>query len=65
MICPYNNFGKCDWENCAARMYIKDPSNSYYLMRVCAIAYNGGTVPAKQLCHIGPQQMEGENGKRY
>lgn len=46
MICPYNGFKKCDWENCAARMYVKDPKNgSGYLMRVCAIAYNGGEAP--------------------
>lgn len=47
MICPYNNFKQCNWETCAARMYVKDPANSAYLMRVCAIAYNGGSIPAQ------------------
>lgn len=45
MICPYNGFKKCDWENCAARMLVKDQSRSGHLMRVCAIAYNGGDSP--------------------
>lgn len=45
MICPYNGFKKCDWENCAARMWVKDSSNSRYWMKVCAIAYNGGHAP--------------------
>ena len=41
MICPYNGFKECDWENCAARMYVKNPVSGYH-MKVCAIAYNGG-----------------------
>lgn len=46
MICPYNGFKECDWENCAARMYVKDLKHgSGYLMRVCAIAYKGGEAP--------------------
>ena len=45
MTCPYNGFKKCDWDNCAARMYVKDLSSSKYLMKVCAIAYNGGDAP--------------------
>ena len=45
MICPYNGFKRCDWENCAARMWISDKHNPRYLMRVCAIAYNGGAAP--------------------
>ena len=45
MICPYNGFKKCDWENCAARMLVKDQSRSGHLMKVCAIAYNGGDAP--------------------
>ena len=44
MICPYNGFKECDWENCAARMYVDNPCRSGYQMKVCAIAYNGGTV---------------------
>lgn len=47
MICPYNNFKKCDWENCAVRMWVRDLKNNGYLMRVCAIAYNGG-VPRNE-----------------
>ena len=47
MICPYNGFKECDWENCAARMYVKDPLSARYYMKVCAIAYNGG-VPQPQ-----------------
>lgn len=45
MICPYNGFKKCDWENCAARMLVKDQSRTGRLMKVCAIAYNGGDSP--------------------
>ena len=45
MICPYNGFKECDWEKCAARMLVKDIMNSGCLMRVCAIAYNGGEAP--------------------
>lgn len=45
MICPYNGFKKCDWENCAARMMVRDPTRSGYMMKVCAIAYNGGEAP--------------------
>lgn len=44
MICPYNGFKECDWENCAARMYVKDPLSARCYLKVCAIAYNGGIV---------------------
>lgn len=46
MICPYNGFKQCDWENCAARMWVKDEKRGYgYIMKVCAIAYKGGEAP--------------------
>lgn len=45
MICPYNGFKECDWEDCAARMYVKDPCRNNTFMKVCAIAYNGGEAP--------------------
>lgn len=45
MKCPYNGFKECDWENCAARMWVADKSNRGYVMKVCAIAYNGGYAP--------------------
>lgn len=46
MICPYNGFRECDWENCAARMYVTDKKHGLgHIMRVCAIAYNGGEAP--------------------
>lgn len=46
MICPYNGFKECDWDNCAARMYVKDMKHGPgYIMKVCAIAYNGGVPP--------------------
>ena len=45
MICPYNGFKECKWEECAARMYVKSQVQSGVVMRVCAIAYNGGNVP--------------------
>ena len=44
LICPYNGFKKCDWEKCAARMWVRSPKDGY-MMRVCAIAYNGGSAP--------------------
>lgn len=44
MICPYNGFKECDCNECAARMWVKDPLRIGYLMLVCAIAYNGGAV---------------------
>ena len=44
MVCPYKGFSSCDWERCAARMYVKDPTSIYTYMKVCAIAYNGGTL---------------------
>lgn len=46
LVCPYNGFKECKWEDCAARMYVKDPTKNGYMMRVCAIAYNGGNVPS-------------------
>ena len=45
MICPYNGFKECKWSECAARMYVKDPTDRGYMMKVCAIAYNGGQAP--------------------
>lgn len=46
MICPYNGFKECNWEKCAARMYVKDISKAGgYFMKVCAIAYSGGEAP--------------------
>ena len=45
MLCPYNGFNECEWEECAARMLVKDISPYGYLMKVCAIAYNGGQAP--------------------
>lgn len=45
MMCPYRNFKECDWNNCAARMYIKSLARSYEVMRVCALAYNGAPLP--------------------
>ena len=49
MICPYNGFKKCDWKECAARMYVQDPTEKHCYMKVCAIAYNGGTIhPANE-----------------
>lgn len=53
MICPYNNFKECDWEHCAARMLVKDPTTSGYMMKVCAIAYNGGSIPERPVYWIG------------
>ena len=44
MICPYNSFKNMDCSQCAARMWVKNPMRAYEYMRVCAIAYNGGTV---------------------
>lgn len=44
--CPYNGWKECDWEHCAARMLVKDLSDGYHFMRVCAIAYGGG-VPRR------------------
>lgn len=43
MICPYNDFKEMDCSKCGARMWVKDPTESYY-NRVCAIAYNGGSI---------------------
>jgi hypothetical protein len=48
MICPYNGFKECDWENCPARMYMRNPVQPGYVMKVCAIAYNGGGAPIPQ-----------------
>ena len=47
MICPYNNFKHMDCDKCAARMWVKNPLTSYEYMKVCAIAYNGGSVTPK------------------
>ena len=44
MICPYNNFKDMNCSNCAARMWVQNPLNSHQYLRVCAIAYNGGSV---------------------
>lgn len=69
MICPYNNFNKCDWENCPARMYVENPAKYGYLMEVCAIAYNGGTLPMAVTINTAPgtnataeSQWSGEKG---
>ena len=46
LICPYNGFKECEWEKCAARMWVKDQrAGTGYIMKVCAIAYNGGEAP--------------------
>lgn len=45
MICLYKrNKTTCDWANCPARMYVKNPIEPRTYMRVCAIAY-AGTKP--------------------
>ena len=44
MICPYNGFKQMDCSQCGARMWVKDPMRDYTYNRVCAIAYNGGSV---------------------
>ena len=51
MICPYNGFKECRWDECAARLLEKNPTSGSY-MKVCAIAYNGGTVPQRPMYHI-------------
>lgn len=55
MKCPYNRFNECDWENCAARMYVADPIINRRFMKVCAIAYNGGAIP-NQITYMIPEQ---------
>lgn len=47
MICPYNGFKNMNCSECGARMWVKDPTRDYNYLRVCAIAYNGGSVVAK------------------
>lgn len=42
MKCPYNDFKECFEEDCAAWKLVPDPKNRGYLIRVCAIAYDGG-----------------------
>ena len=44
MICPYNGFKNMDCSECAARMWVEDMTKRFTSMRVCAIAYNGGSV---------------------
>lgn len=46
MMCPYRNFEKCDWENCTARMLVKDVTKFDRYMMVCALAYNGAPLPS-------------------
>lgn len=46
MMCPYQGFKKCDWENCAARMFTEDKVHKGYYLRVCALAYHGAPIPA-------------------
>lgn len=59
MNCPYNGFKECDWESCAARMYVRDEKHGHgALMEVCAIAYNGGTVPPRPMYFIGDSRRE-------
>lgn len=61
MICPYNDFKECDWEKCGARMYVNDPVKKGYMMKVCAIAYNGGSLPNRLVCLMGESE---KNEKR-
>lgn len=58
MICPYNGFKECDWEHCAARLLVKNPAHPHTGMKVCAIAYNGGTVPPRPMYFIGDSRRE-------
>ena len=44
MMCPYQGFKECDWDNCAARMYVKSPNYPYNHIKVCALAYNGAPI---------------------
>ena len=48
MMCPYQGFKTCDWENCAARMYVLHNGGTKYYMKVCALAYNGASIPIKE-----------------
>ena len=57
MICPYNEFKECNWEDCAARMYVQSAADSRKLLKVCAIAYNGGAVPDRKIFML-PEQKE-------
>jgi hypothetical protein len=58
MICPYNGFKECKWDDCAARLYVNNPCENGYQMKVCAIAYNGGTVPNPTLLYVPEQKQE-------
>ena len=58
MICTYNGFKECDWENCAARMYVDNPCRAGYQMKVCAIAYNGGNVQNRQMFALPAQPVQ-------
>ena len=44
MMCPYQGFKKCDWDNCAARMYVKSLCYPYGPIKVCALAYGGAPI---------------------
>lgn len=48
MYCPYNGFRDMNCSDCAARMWVKDPTSVRYYMMVCAIAYSGGHVTIKK-----------------
>ena len=46
MMCPYQGFKKCDWSECAARMYVEEHGGPRHYMKVCALAYHGAPIPA-------------------
>ena len=46
MMCPYQGFKECNWENCAAKKYVQSPHYPYGYMKVCALAYNGAPISA-------------------
>jgi hypothetical protein len=46
MMCPYQGFKECKWDDCAARMYVLHSGGTKYYMKVCALAYNGAPIPA-------------------
>ena len=52
MICPYNGFKEMDCSACGAYVPIANPSKSTLDMKpikVCGIAYMGGTVNHKPI----------------
>ena len=44
MMCPYQGFKKCDWDNCAAKKYAKSPIYPYGYIKVCALAYSEAPI---------------------